>query len=316
MGKQFDLSEHVTLLVNSCDAYADLWPPFFALLKKYWNPLGIRILLNTESKHFSFEGLDIECVHLPNETQYGQRMITALSYVKTKYVLLMLDDFFLRSQVNPERIQQIIHWMECDPNIVYFSNDPNLLYADWEVNKYPGFSRIPPGNSYTFTTQAAIWRTDTLKKSWLPSVNPWEWETLTNVNTYWWKKAKFYCLNSPDASFLDYGHYQYGDIWGVYRGKWYLDDVKPLFEREKIEIDFSQRGIFDHSQQISVVSTNDWGTFDHIERVLGKHHIPFFYLFNRYCQILSILNRPVTWDYFQYLQTKSQNRFLRTHRPR
>lgn len=25
----------VTLLVNSCDAYADLWQPFFTLLKRY-----------------------------------------------------------------------------------------------------------------------------------------------------------------------------------------------------------------------------------------------------------------------------------------
>lgn len=26
----------VTLLVNSCDAYADLWQPFFTLLKRYF----------------------------------------------------------------------------------------------------------------------------------------------------------------------------------------------------------------------------------------------------------------------------------------
>ena len=29
----------VTLLVNSCDAYADLWQPFFTLLKRYFVPL-------------------------------------------------------------------------------------------------------------------------------------------------------------------------------------------------------------------------------------------------------------------------------------
>ena len=50
----------MTMLVNSCDAYEDLWQPFFTLLKRYFAPLDMRILLNTESKDFRFEGLNIE----------------------------------------------------------------------------------------------------------------------------------------------------------------------------------------------------------------------------------------------------------------
>ena len=46
----------VTLLVNSCDAYADLWQPFFTLLKRYFVPLPAEILLNTETKDFAFDG--------------------------------------------------------------------------------------------------------------------------------------------------------------------------------------------------------------------------------------------------------------------
>ena len=42
----------MTMLVNSCDAYEDLWQPFFTLLKRYFAPLDMRILLNTESKDF------------------------------------------------------------------------------------------------------------------------------------------------------------------------------------------------------------------------------------------------------------------------
>ena len=43
----------VTLLVNSCDAYADLWQPFFTLLKRYFVPLPDEILLNTETKAYN-----------------------------------------------------------------------------------------------------------------------------------------------------------------------------------------------------------------------------------------------------------------------
>ena len=35
----------VTLLVNSCDAYADMWQPFFTLLPRYFVPRPAEILL-------------------------------------------------------------------------------------------------------------------------------------------------------------------------------------------------------------------------------------------------------------------------------
>ena len=60
----------VTLLVNSCDAYADLWQPFFTLLKRYFVPLPAEILLNTETKDFAFDGLNLRCVHSTAPT-YG-----------------------------------------------------------------------------------------------------------------------------------------------------------------------------------------------------------------------------------------------------
>jgi len=307
------LQEKLTILVCSCDNYADLWSPFFILLKKYWNPRDIRILLNTESLDFSMDGLDVECIHSPNEKQYGQRMLNALSQVKTEYVLLMLDDFFLRQPVNEARIAEIIRWMDQDPNIIYFNCDPNSVYADWEVDKYPGFRRIPPGNPYTFSMQAAIWRTASLKKSWLPAVNPWEWETLTNVLSYRWRRKKFYCANSRDGIFLDYGHYRYGDIWGVYRGKWYLDDMEPLFKKENILIDFSIRNNCVPSEQKPLIPAEGWGTYAHIGRCLGKGEVPRYYLFNKYCQFLTMMKKPVNWDYFKFLQDRAQKRFLRKH---
>lgn len=308
------LQDELTILVCSCDMYADLWDPFFTLLRKYWNPLGVRILLNTESLDFSFNGLNIECIHSPNETQYGKRMLNVLSKVETKYVLLMLDDFFLRSPVQESKISEIIQWMENDAGIAYFNCDPNVVYADWEVDKYPGFRRIPPGNQYTFSMQAAIWRTDILKRSWLPDVSPWEWESLTNARSYRWRKKKFYCVHDSKAAFLDYGHYRYGDVWGVYRGKWYIDDIKPLFEREKIHIDFSKRGIITSKQETRRIPTDGWGTYEHIGRCLGQDEVIRYKIFNRYCQLLSLLHRPVNWNYFEFLQEKAKKRFLRKHR--
>ena len=144
------LKEQLTILVNTCDAYEDLWVPFFTLLKKYWDPDGIRILLNTESKDFSFNGLKIECVHSLGEKRYGQRMLNALKQVKTKYVLLLLDDFFLRNPVDVDRIAQMVRWMQEDSGIACFNCDLNInipsaftkpVITDFGINfiKFPNF---------------------------------------------------------------------------------------------------------------------------------------------------------------------------------
>lgn len=311
MGKQFDLSEHVTLLVNSCDAYEDLWIPFFTLLKKYWNTESIQIILNTETKDFSFEGLEITCVHPPTETQYGARMLHALSQVKTKYVLPLLDDFFLRQPVNCERISEIIHWMEEDPDIVYFNCDRNGVYANWEVNKYPGFRRYPPGNGYILSMQAAIWRTEQLMKYWRPNVSPWEWELLCNISTKKYPRDKFYTTLPEEDMFLDYGYDPAG--MGVFRGKWVQHDVVPLFEKEGIHVDYSRRGFYDPAVSILTLpyKSDRKSRYSQIIRIFGLAEIPRYFLFGLRCRLCRLLRKSYTDDYFSYLTEKEHQRFYR-----
>ncbi|MBR2668842.1 MAG: hypothetical protein IKE36_03490, partial [Solobacterium sp.] len=75
--------DKVVLLVNSCDAYEDCWIPFFTLLKKYWNP-HMPIYLNTETKSWSFEGLDIRTLQLyrkEDKPEWSERLIRTLQNI-------------------------------------------------------------------------------------------------------------------------------------------------------------------------------------------------------------------------------------------
>ncbi len=241
----------ITILVNSCDSYQDLWGPFFTLLKKYWNPIDVPIIFNTESLDFEFDGLNIICVHPEKQNYpYGKRMINALSYVKTEYVVLLLDDFFLREKVDEDKIKEIINWMDSDRDIVYFNCDITPVYSDWEKDKYIGYRRIPWGNEYTLNMQAAIWRTKKLKQYWLPDVSPWDWEEYSNLYGAVNRKDKFYCAHTLNGGFCNYGFRN--DVgWAVVHGKWVIDDVQPLFEKENIKIDFSERGVYATSSENS-----------------------------------------------------------------
>lgn len=302
------LGKKLTILLSSCDAYEDLWLPFFTLLKKYWNPCDIQILLNTESKEFSFPGLEIECVHSPGEQRYGKRLLNALKKVKTPYVLSLLDDFFLRSPVDEARIRQIIDWMDDDKNIVYFNCDPNQTYADWDVDKYPGFRRLPPGNDYVLSLQGAIWRTDKFKKFWYPNLNPWEWEMITNIKTGRYSGYQFYCLTDSRFSFLDYGHYCMGDIWGVYRGKWVIEDVGPLFQKENISVDFTIRGIYTPGEK-KQLTQEDTSQLKKVIRCLGWGDVPYFWMYCLFCKFRRIIGKPLEVNYFQFLTLTAIRKF-------
>lgn len=236
------INNKVSIVVHSCDKYEDLWLPFFTLLKKYWTPLNIPIVLNTETKSFIMEGLDIECIH-PKKANvpYGARMLNVLSKIRTPYVIPLLDDFFLRDYVDVDMINKIISWMEEDKKIACFNCDCAAIYADWEKEKYPGFQRVPYGCEHTINMQAAVWRKKSLIKYWRPNVSPWEWESYCNLVAAKNRKDKFYCVTELGNGFCEYGIKMSG--WGVIGGKWFIDDVAPLFEKEDIHIDFAKRGV-------------------------------------------------------------------------
>lgn len=309
------LSDKVTVLVNSCDAYADLWYPFFTLLKKYWQPKDLPILLNTETLEYSLDGLNIRCVHPTDpKVPYGERMLQALSKVETDYVIPLLDDFFLREPVDQNQIATIIQWMENDTDIVYFNCDCTPVYEDWEKDIYPGYKRIPWGNDYTLNMQAAIWRTEKLKSYWRPNVSPWEWEVYCNLRGALNKHEKFYCATTPDSGFCRYGFNP--DGMGVFRGKWVMSDVAPLFEKEGISVDFSKRGEYIPEESVApteggyspVALVKRKGTSSVIRRCLPQLRLRYWWFVKRNA-VLGSLASPSELVFVRHLSAKAIKAF-------
>ena len=309
------LKDKLTILVCSCDEYEDLWIPFFTLLKKYLNPQKVQILLNTEKEEITFEGLNIKCIHPPakgKDWPYGRRMKYALSQVETEYTLLLLDDFFIRAPVDVTKFEQIIDWMTVDRTIVCFNFEGTKAYADWECNVYPGFRRLPPGNKFMLNMQAAIWRTKSLQKYWRPKVSPWEWEAYCNVLTTKYPRDKFYCAMDFSELCIDYGHYESGDLWGVVKGKWIVEDVQPLFEREGISVDFSKRGDFKQSVCPPYFKSMDTlkDQFSAVFRCLGVMSTIRYFSFRVRCKLAMKAGKLADINYFAYLTEKKRREFL------
>ncbi|MEG1061752.1 MAG: hypothetical protein RSD08_04850 [Oscillospiraceae bacterium] len=233
------MNNKCTVLVCSCDAYEDTWYPFFKIFKAEWPNCPFKIILNTECKKYEYEGLDIRTLNLYQQgdsVSWGQRMIDHLNSIESEFVLVMLDDFFLCRPVDEEKIMTCINWLESDKRIASFSFYKSSV-KNIDDGKYPGFERRKHFGEYKLNCQAAVWRTETLKKYLRNHESPWLWEIAGNMRSY--RTAdKFYAIKPHVLSPIDYN----GPGFGVFRGKWTRSYVEDLFKKHDIDIDFSQRG--------------------------------------------------------------------------
>lgn len=238
--KNIDASD-VVMIINSCDAYSDLWDPFFKLLKKYWNP-QYPIILNTETKRYGYPGLNIKTLQLYKENEkpeWSERLMKTLRHIDSEYVILMLDDFFLEKPVDEEKIIQTIAWMKEDSSIASFCFVP-VLPDGYLPSVFPGFGKRPAKGEYRLTCQASVWRRETLLNDMRPHESAWLFETLGSKRSWRYKDQKFFAAE-PDNIIMEYDDKIGG---AVHRGKW-NNYMKELNDLEDLHIDFTRRGFND-----------------------------------------------------------------------
>lgn len=235
------LDENCTLLVNSCDSYSDCWDGFFKLLKIQWPTFNMDIVLNTETKTYSFEDLRITTfsMYQSKKVAWGRRMIETLKKIKTKYVLFALEDFYLESPVDEDRLVKCYEYMENNPNIAYFSFFPTIDSNNIQSDRYDGFELRPQKGEYRLNCQIALWNREKLISYIRPHESPWEWELYGSKRSSRYKE-EFYTISEESPRIFDY---QNGGA--IMRGRWYLARVKPLCEKYNFTVDFSARDTYE-----------------------------------------------------------------------
>lgn len=244
------MNSDLSIVVNSCDTYSDLWVPFFTLFKKYWPDCGYPIVLNTEHKDFKFDGLNIDVINLPNghrakSTKYGERLKNVLRKIHSEYVLILLDDFFIRSKVRSDIIEECKKWMNQDPDIALISFESVSDTLNNKAENHPDFVLRPKYGEYKINLQAGLWRKEHLLKHIRDYESPWDFELLGNLRTFS-SSLKYYALDSESNRVINYrvndGRYPYK--WSVVGGKWVVDTVSDLFKNNGLSVDFNDRGIY------------------------------------------------------------------------
>ena len=231
----------VTVLVQSCDKYADLWPIFFEVFNRQWHDCPYPILLNTESSKYESSYFHIQNLQLYkdlpeqtlNEVSWSERYIETLKHIKTKYVLVILDDFFIRKPVDTSKFEDFVNVVEHIPNFgaVYF----NYLNTPTFYNKRLDMFLIHRTTWTRVNSVCGLWNTEVLKSTLVPGETPWTYE---HNATERFKNIpiNFYSAN-PETSPIQIDFHEQ-----IMKGKWTAQCVS-LLQSMNIDVDFSKRGI-------------------------------------------------------------------------
>jgi len=149
--------QKMTMLVLSCDKYSDAWDDFFNLKERFWPNCEYKWYIVTESKEYSRE--NVSTIKCGTDLNWAGRFRKAVNEVDSPYIGLYLEDYFIQSPIDNERIKGFVDLMEKEkvsflnlgnvfhhilrqPNPEYFA--PHLMY-------------IPQHLRYGIDTAAAIW---------------------------------------------------------------------------------------------------------------------------------------------------------------
>lgn len=236
------LKDKVTLVVNTCDAYSDLWAMYFAALNEFWPNRSINVVLNTEyKKDLGFQGTEV-LIHNSVSKYWGERLLNTLSDIKTEYVFMVYDDFIIEEVFDETVLINVIDWMEKDNLISVFYLDTLDLKADKPSTSYEGFSLIQSKSDYRLNSAPGIWRKCDLELFTGEQDSPWAWEVFGTYKTqkevrsfYQATTKKFYSFNGSQGG-------------AIYRGKWVRDVVIEKNKKYNLDIDFSKRGFSSDSE--------------------------------------------------------------------
>lgn len=248
------IKNDLTIVVCSCDKYDDLWFPYFEIFKNQWKDCKYPLILNTESKTYKHEGLEIKCLNLYSSEEaaripWSNRMIETLKNIDTEYVLVTLDDHFLLSPVDSAKFEEAFDIIKTHKRVSALSFI-EFVPPDKKTKWLGDFGRWRMNDYFRINLDTAIWRKKALLRNLKKGENAWEFE-LNATERALWDFTEYYRYKIGADPILDISfHLRRG--YGLIRGKWCWRNPE-LFAKFNIPMDFTVRGYMDKEECIGYV---------------------------------------------------------------
>jgi hypothetical protein len=256
-------------MLNSCDAYSDLWENFFSQLKLNFPVVKeMNVYINSESIDFFDNDMKVINVHPSQKHPWSDRLRYCVSKITEEFVISIPEECIIESVVALDQFNQALEIL---------NNDLNTAVV--QLVKIPGKktkNKIGPfiQREYDFrnliSQQASIWRTSKYYEYIKLNETPWEYEVLSSARGPIGNDT-FYCIDDNEKEVFDYN---YGVL--VTRGYWAKEELERIEEKLSISFNRNARPVL---------------TLDEINQKINKYSM--FYWKLRYKKYKILLHKMI-----------------------
>lgn len=227
-------NKDLSILIVGFDGYKDVWDIDVYLLNKFWSNRPKTYLATSVLKP---EYNNVEVIATGEGSEWSKKAYNALKVINTKYVLLLLEDFFISSPVNNTLVLDSLHLIK-ENKIKFYQVLVQLIKSSWEKgapflgNKH--IKIIPQDKKYPLNLQAAIWEREFLMETiGEGNYNAWQFEikqiSISDINI---NKIEYLI---DDRNILNIEH-------TIVQSKYLRAPLKRL-QKQEPQIDFSGRDV-------------------------------------------------------------------------
>lgn len=222
-----------TVLVASCDAYADLLAPFAALKRKFWPDCPFETVLVTEQtptiegeREAAKPAFD-RVIACGKGMNWASRLVQALDQITTPSVLMLCDDYFLEAPVDTANLLRRLEQFK-DAAALNLRLVPNPRHG---LPRADGLMEYPKNTAYCISTLSGFWDRAFLQKLARPVSSIWEFERYGSFS-----------VGEETRPILATCEREFPFVDAVHKGCWERFGV-AVCEANQIVIDLTKRGL-------------------------------------------------------------------------
>lgn len=222
------------VLISSCDAYSDIWEPFFNLFWKYWADCPFEVVLCSNFKKFNHPKVLTVCVG--SDESWSGNVKKVIKKINADYVLFLLEDFFLNDYVDTSKILEmfsLVKSLNIEMLRIRTNPGPDIKSANSAVGI------VLKQTPYRVSTQAAIWKKSCFFSLLDDRESIWQFEWEGSKRSGELFENGFY---GTWQTILPYHHV-------LERGKWFRKDAYK-YGKMNIGCDFTKRKIMSHKETV------------------------------------------------------------------
>lgn len=252
------MKDKITCLIFSCDKFSDLWDGNLKMFRENWPERDFETYIVTD-KPTDRTFPDVKIIAAGADMEWSDRLKYALDFVKTDYVFVTLDDYFLIEKVDNVKMENYLQLM-ITGGYDYLRFFPRPKGATREqLSGWKGVYHVDESYAYSVNLYSCYWSKAFLEYTVREPKNAWMFEISLCEQAVSYG-AKCLCSYNKDYVILDV----------VRKGK-ILHSAHKYFKKHP--------GIYEGDRELQswIFEAKLW-----VKTMVSRHSPAFIYPFFRY----------------------------------